>query len=253
MLSRLKLFLRTTPGVCDVYFVLYKLYLILRTGNLRNALAHWLYMFKRRKKLRRLRQEEEAFDALHNVDTSGIVETYRFNISNENLRFSKEYRASSPAALIEKLDAMGFAYERFTFIDIGCGKGKPGLWMTRRPFRKIVGVEFNPDLVAVARTNLTTMKNFDQRCRDVEILCQDATTYPFPETDLLVYFYRPFLANVLEKVLANLFESVRRNGNTAYICYLPATPVAEQLQTPWLEPIHRDEGYLLFRVTVPAP
>lgn len=40
------------------------------------------------------------------------------------------------------------------FVDIGAGKGKPCIYAyTKRYFRKIIGLEFSADLIAVAEEN----------------------------------------------------------------------------------------------------
>ena len=86
-----------------------------------------------------------------------------------------------------------------TFIDVGCGKGKTLLLASNLGFKRLVGVEFAPELVKTARENLR-IKNI----RNGSILYVDAAEYEFPDCDCIVYLFNSFAREVMAKVIANL-------------------------------------------------
>lgn len=50
--------------------------------------------------------------------------------------------------------------DELTFVDLGAGKGRAMLLASELPFRRIVGVEFSPELCDVARRNLRTNRRW---------------------------------------------------------------------------------------------
>jgi hypothetical protein len=74
-----------------------------------------------------------------------------------------------------------------------------------------MGVEFVPELVEIARTNLTK-----RRIANAVVLHADAAEFRFPNSDIVVYLYNPFSQDVLRKVIANLRECI---SNRLYVIY----------------------------------
>src|SRR5579883_1856526 len=62
------------------------------------------------------------------------------------------YAASQPSIIRAALRALP-PLEGFTFIDLGCGKGRALIVATEFPFRAICGIEYSDELAAVARRN----------------------------------------------------------------------------------------------------
>ena len=94
-----------------------------------------------------------------------------------------------------------------TFIDLGSGKGRAVLLASLYPFRRVVGVEFSPELTEIARRNVNRFSHPAQRCRDIELRCEDAAAYEFPAEPALVYIYNSFEGPLMQRVLANLAAS----------------------------------------------
>ena len=97
-----------------------------------------------------------------------------------------------------------------TFIDIGAGKGRVLLLASRLPVRRMIGVEYSPELCAVAERNVAAWGPGHPDAAPIELVCQDATTYAFPDEPLLVYMYNPFEEPLMLQVLANLRASIER-------------------------------------------
>ena len=121
------------------------------------------------------------------------------------------------AALIESL---GVDYERFTFVDLGSGKGRALLIASEYAFHAIVGVEMSPRLHAIAAANIAAYRGTAQRCRDVRSMEADATKFVFPAGPLVIYLWNPFEAPVFRIVLANLEASLAREPRDIFILYI---------------------------------
>lgn len=87
---------------------------------------------------------------------------------------------------------LGAACEHYTFVDTGCGKGRAVLQASELPFRKVVGVEFAPDLVQIARANLGRWPAERRQCGSIEIRCDAALKYDLPPGPLVLFFYNTF-------------------------------------------------------------
>jgi len=159
---------------------------------------------RRRRGLRR----EHAFDALHDVDTAGIVHLHALRIESEHAADGVRYEASDPEWFRHLIAGLPFDHRRFVFIDIGAGKGRALLLASEYPFKRIIGVEFAPELATVAVANVRRFRSSDRRCSDIEVQCIDAVEFVLPEEPCLLYLYNPFAERVLRQVLANVRRSL---------------------------------------------
>lgn len=104
-------------------------------------------------------------------------------------------------------------------LDYGSGKGRVTLWAASRfPLRRVIGVEYNCDYVAVASSNVQRWRG-PLRCNDVVLTCADARTYDVPDDVTAVFMYNPFMGTAFEQVLARLQQSLRRRPRDLQIFY----------------------------------
>ncbi len=129
------------------------------------------------------------------------------------------YQPSEPALFREMLGSLGIDLSGFTFIDLGSGKGRALLLASEYPFRRIVGLELLPELHDIAQANVAKFKSDAQKCRTIECVCGDARDYLFPEEPLVVYLFNPLPEAGLERVIANLEDSLHRHPRRAYVIY----------------------------------
>ncbi len=109
--------------------------------------------------------------------------------------------------------------DRDTFLDFGCGKGRAVHQAARWPFRRVIGVEISPALAEAARTALAARRH-QHRCRDVEIVVADATTYRVPDDLTVGYFYHPFGSDTFDVVVERIVESLDRNPRRVRLIYV---------------------------------
>src|SRR6478752_7118537 len=146
-------------------------------------------------------------------------------------------------ALSIQQSALSQSVGDFTFIDLGCGKGRVLLMASDYPFQKIVGVEFMPDLVGAAQKNIAGYSSARQQCRQIEALCMDARDFQFPAKPLVVYLFNPFSEATFAQVLENLRHSVEQMLRPIYIAYRFTEFENLLAQEPWLEKIAGTERW----------
>jgi SAM-dependent methyltransferase len=136
----------------------------------------------------------------------------------------------------------------YTFLDLGSGKGRALLLAAMYPFSRIVGVEVQPDLDAIARLNIERFSADGQLCRCIESLCADAREYGLPPTNLVLYLFNPFPDYVLREVLANLVDSARRAPRSIFVLYNAPFEQQEFARVPELQRYYESPQYHLYRL-----
>jgi hypothetical protein len=129
------------------------------------------------------------------------------------------YQPTEPELFREMLDALSIEYSRYTFIDLGSGKGRTLLMASEYPFRRILGVELLPELNQIAQQNIREFKGERQECKTVESLCQDARMFEFPEEPLVIYLFNPLLESGLAQVIGNLEQSLQASPRPLIVLY----------------------------------
>jgi SAM-dependent methyltransferase len=187
---------------------------------------------------------ERAFDEQHGLDTSGIVRLHELAFENEHKELGARYEATSPESFERVMGQLELGDGELTFIDLGAGKGRVLLMASRFPFRRIVGVEFSPELTAIAERNVEGWRRRTPACPDIELVCQDATTYDFPDEPLLVYMYNPFDEPVMRAVLARLRASIERSPRPVLLVMISRLASLETVTSNGFEPATPSELFL---------
>jgi SAM-dependent methyltransferase len=155
--------------------------------------------------LERLRGEffpkPDAFDVARGVNTSGLKSLMIRRLWATDTR---RYQAVDEERFAQAVEGI----PRWTFIDVGCGRGKPLILAHEAGFTNLIGVELDPGLCRDARENLTKLGI------KAQIYCADATNFTFPDEPCVVFFHNPFGAEPMKKVLSRLGSKPR------YLVYL---------------------------------
>jgi SAM-dependent methyltransferase len=179
----------------------------------------------RRRKLAQF--SEDGFDEAHGTDTAAILVSGEQGpgVSDHGHVVSR-YETSSEEAIRLALDSLVIERSRFTFIDLGCGKGKPLMVAATYGFRRLVGVDISPACIAAARDNIARYGPQPIDASRIELRVEDTETFAFPDDPLVLYLFNPFPQAVLERVLANLEDSLRRTPREAAVVYMNPTAAA---------------------------
>jgi SAM-dependent methyltransferase len=134
----------------------------------------------------------------HGTDTGGSIRLWNFKIDSPNVIYGRKYQATDGTALERAVDVLRGDRRRFTFVDLGCGKGRALLVAARMGFGRVVGVEFARELVDVARDNLIRMG-----VANGTVIAADAAEYRLEE--------------VMQKVVDNLASVASKRA--VYVIY----------------------------------
>ncbi len=158
------------------------------------------------------------FDALHHTDTSGFVRSEDLPGTPHDSTRKHVYAGSQPSIIRSALEALP-SLECFTFVDLGCGKGRPLLVASEFPFRDVVGVELSPSLAADARANAVILKRKWPARVPIRVEVGDAGTFPLPAGNLTLYLYNPFGEEIILKVLARIEAALAAENRSLYVIY----------------------------------
>jgi hypothetical protein len=164
---------------------------------------------------RAMHRRERAFDREHGVDTAGIVPLSRLAFASPNKGHGVRYEATDPSVFRDLVSQLSIPLDEFTFVDYGAGKGRVLLLAAGMPFKRIVGVEFSPELAEVARRNLETFRG-PMTCSSIEVVCCDAAELEPPEGPLVLFFFNPFAEPVLRVVLDRVVRSLAADPRPAF-------------------------------------
>jgi hypothetical protein len=167
------------------------------------------------------------FDLEYGTETSGLITGEDLSSGRWNDLWNTAYYGISPSGFNQLFQALNLDWGRFTFIDLGSGKGRALLLASRFPFRRIVGVEIVPELSETAAANIEGFCAPWQACREIEAYTGDAAEFGYPAGPFVLFLYQPFLPPVLKRCLKNLAHSLAEGPREVYVVYV--NPVFERL------------------------
>ena len=167
-------------------------------------------------------------EARFGVSSEGAIALRELAIDSENRTLGFLY-VPSPGLLVDTLlfnirEDLG----RFSFVDVGSGKGRVLLVASHYPFREVIGVEFSPALHEIAEDNIRKYQSPARRCQQVRSVCADAASFALPQHDCVLYFNNPFAEPVFARVLGNVQAAHERAQRKLYVLY---QQLADDLET----------------------
>ena len=142
------------------------------------------------------------FDAEHGTETAGFVPGWLLGAGRAH-ETNHGYGGCQPSCLRRILSTLP-DLARFTFVDIGCGKGRALIVASEWPFQEIIGIEVDPALCRTARTNASIVHARFPARTSIEIVEADATTFNLPGTNLVMFIYHPFGVDLLRMLVTRL-------------------------------------------------
>ncbi|HXC97430.1 MAG TPA: class I SAM-dependent methyltransferase [Edaphobacter sp.] len=173
------------------------------------------------------------FDLAHNVDTSGLVPAGNLITGHPNDAFVTAYYGIAPSILRTLIDHWRetippHPIHSYTFLDIGAGKGRAMLIASELPFRRVIGIELNPDLADIAQRNLEIWQSEHAAdstappITNIILYQQDILTFDLPDTPTVAFLYHPFEAPVFKHLLRRIEAQFARRPGTLDLLYVNA-------------------------------
>jgi PAS domain-containing protein len=176
----------------------------------------WSFVLESTPERRRQRYGDMEYDWEHRVNTTSGTVGWRARLLG---LFHSPYQPTEPALFREMMASLPIEFDRFTFVDLGSGKGRTLLMASEYPFRRIVGVELIAELHRAAEENIREYRSPTQRCAQIETVCTDACEFVFPDTPLVLYLFNPLPKAGLQRVLRSLEQSLEQSPRPVWIVY----------------------------------
>lgn len=233
-------------------------------GTARVALARtpgWLRGFASRRRSAgppKAYEELHPFDRQFGVETSGHLQSEDLESGHRSDLFNAGYFATPPSAFHQIIARLGIDWSRFTFLDLGSGKGRMLLLAAGYPFREIIGVELSPRLHRSACANILHYPLGGRKPESVRSFEGDAAEFPMPSGPLLIYMWNAFEGPVFSRVLRNVEASLEKEPREMYVLYaqpdleevLEASPFFDRL---WKEDFQiSDDDYRAYAFPLPT-
>jgi SAM-dependent methyltransferase len=146
------------------------------------------------------------WDRKFGVDTSGQIDLIDIDVVGTNRDGGYSSVSTSPTAYTFLSTLFPADWKKFTFVDVGCGKGRVLMLAALQGFDTIIGIEFAPLICQIAEQNLVRFSG--RRPAEWSIVNADATAADLPSgVPLLIYSFNPFKAEIWEKFLPVLLKA----------------------------------------------
>jgi hypothetical protein len=173
------------------------------------------------------------FDQIHGTDTSGLIAAGNLTTGHPNDAHVTAYYGVAPSIFRTLIDHWlatppTHPISRYTFVDIGAGKGRAMLLASQLSFHQVIGIELNPEMADIAQNNLDLWQaahatdTTAPKITPTRLLQQDALDYDLPRTPTLAFLFHPFEAPVLKSFLRRIEAQFSSRPGTLDILYVNA-------------------------------
>lgn len=173
------------------------------------------------------------FDEIHGVETGGLIPAAQLVTGHSSDAHVTAYYGVAPSILRNLVEIWletgpPHPFKRYTFVDIGAGKGRAMLVASEMPFKQVLGVELNPVMANLAQRNVdhwTASRKADPVARKhapLKLMHQDALDLRFPATPCLAFLFHPFETPQMKKLLRHLEEQFAGRPGGLDVLYVNA-------------------------------
>jgi len=132
----------------------------------------------------------------------------------------------TPYSVLERLANSGLISKDDVVLDYGCGKGRVGFFLSYRTNARTIGIEYDGRIYESALGNQKTAKT------KANFVLTRAEEYEVPPEVNRCYFFNPFSAEILHKVMARIMESWYEAPREVFLFfYYPADEYISYLMT----------------------
>jgi SAM-dependent methyltransferase len=183
------------------------------------------------------------FDVAYGTDTGGLISGSNLASGHASDRFIEGYAAVPPSRfrnILARWQASNppHSIAEYTFVDLGCGKGRALLLASQAGFREVVGVELNPALATTARANAELWTAAGKAGSTIRVMQGDAVELTWPAPPCVAFLFNPFGATLMARVVARMAAAFRdRPHDLEVLYYKPeqAAAFANSFEMIWCE------------------
>lgn len=149
-------------------------------------------------------------DRFRGLDFEVEIQSVEFGYDPENVDRTS---SSGNRYLVRVLNDLHIT-EYDSILDIGSGKGSAMRSMHKFPFAKVDGVEFSGHIANIAKRNFEIL-NVERS----EVFICDASIFQYYDRYNYIYFFNPFPAVIMKKVLRKISQSIQGKDREIVIIY----------------------------------
>lgn len=163
---------------------------------------------------------EIQWDKLLKIKTSG-----RDDSNSDQYRYPYE---PTPYCVLERLANCGLISKKNKVLDYGTGKGRVCFYLSYQTRCQSVGIEYDERIFTQAMLNKEKAVSGNR----ISFVKTNAEEYIVPENIDRCYFFNPFSVEILQKVLARIYESFYENPREILLFfYYPSDEYVSYLMT----------------------
>ena len=142
------------------------------------------------------------------IDTTGLLPNLLLRTGHDADEAANAYLGINANVLRSALETIP-GIERFSFVDLGAGKGRAVAVASAFPFRAIVGIELNSELCRFAARNAAIIARRQPARTPIEIRHGDASAPALPEGPAVVLLYHSFRRDLVKRLVTQLEVAAR--------------------------------------------
>ncbi|HAT51468.1 MAG TPA: hypothetical protein DCS88_14225 [Alphaproteobacteria bacterium] len=179
-------------------------------------------LFRYKSLVKYLSTRKSTLSYRYGVDTEGYIVPEKLDIKSVHVKHAIQYQKCNESLLTRLLDMDNLSCQDKVFIDLGSGKGLALMLASRKPFARIIGVEFSEKLHVIAKKNITKFNHHchDIQCRSVHATFGDAAEFSIPDEPVIIFMCNPFGEKVMQLVVGNIETRIRRSPNPLTVIYM---------------------------------
>lgn len=189
-------------------------------------------------------EKPHPFDVEHGTDTSGLIPGWELRSGHPSDLYIAGYLGVPVSGFRGMMarwqqELSGRGVGEFTFVDLGCGKGRAVLLASESGFREAVGVELNPALADTAKANVERWVAAGKAECALSVEQGDATEFAWPAGATLVFMFNPFGREVMDRVVERMVRAFCGHPDDLYVLYYKpeqATALEASFEVLWCEP-----------------
>lgn len=167
-----------------------------------------------------MNQREIQWDKMLGIKTSGRDDSH-----SDQYRYPYE---PTSYEVLERLANSGWIGKKNTLVDYGTGKGRVCFYLSYQTRCRSVGIEYDERIYKQAEENQAAAVS-GGRC---SFLHTNAEKYEVPKEVDRCYFFNPFSVEILQTVLARIYESYYENPRELLLFfYYPSDEYIQYLMT----------------------
>lgn len=164
--------------------------------------------------------KNEWMDEVFRIKTSGRDDT-------KSDMFNYPYEPT-PYDVLERMAGSGYFGKKDVLVDYGSGKGRVDFFFAYQTKTKTIGIEYDERMYNLSMKNKEAQSAF-VRCT---FICEKAENYIVDKEVNRCYFFNPFSADILKKVMRRILDSYYENQREILLFfYYPSNEYISYLMT----------------------